>query len=116
MASAGVYYQINGQSVPAPDEEQWAPIEVGVALTGEQRRSPFRRLEWRKRVADQCRLEDWIQFDNTILDSLVCRPPDGLDQHERYTDVICQSVTATFRHHVGMEIVAVFLVNVEAVS
>lgn len=107
----GIYYRINGQEVTAPDEEVWSPIVIGTSLAGEQKRSPYWRLEWRKTVADVCRL-DWFDYDNTTLESLTTRPPKLLDQHETYTDAICQSVGFRQRRGVGNELVAVFLVCV----
>lgn len=108
---AGQYFMINGQTVTSPDEEVWTPITIGDALSGTQRRSPYQQLEWRKRVADRCRL-NWFPFDNTILSSLVCTPPGTINQHQHYTDAICQSVAMRKRHGVATEVVARFMVNV----
>ena len=112
MSGKGIFYAINGREVTAPDEEVWTPISVGLSLTGRQKRSPYRRLEWRKTVADCGRL-DWLAYDNTTLTSLITRPPDELDGFEEYTDVVCQSVSFRHKRSVGSEIVAVFLVYVD---
>jgi hypothetical protein len=110
MASGGQHFMINNLVVTTPDEEVWSPILIGDALSGTQRRSPYQILEWRKQVADRCRL-DWFDFDNTVLAALVCTPPGETDQHERYTDAICQSVGMRKRHSVANEVVARFMVN-----
>ena len=102
-------FQINGVEVTAPDEEVWSPQVIGTDLNGEQNRSPYWRLEWRKTVSDQCRL-DWNDYDNTRLESLTTRPPHILDEFETYTNVVCQSVTMRHRRSVGNEVVATFLV------
>lgn len=107
----GQSFMINDLVVTTPDEEVWIPIVVGDALSGTQRRSPYRTLEWRKRVAD-CGLLDWFDHDNTVLTSLVCTPPEEVDQWQRYTDAICKSVVARKTHTVATEVVATFLVNV----
>ena len=111
----GIVYSINGNSVQAPDEEVWGNIVMGTSLTGRQKRSPYRQLEWRKVITDACRL-DWFDYDNTTLASLTTRPYNKLDEHATYTDVICQSVTMRQRRSVGNEMVAVFLVNTELTS
>lgn len=103
-------FQINGNVVTAPDEEVWTPISMGVSLTGQQKRSPYYQLEWRKVVGGPCHL-DWFDHDNTTLTSLTTRIPDLLDDFETYTDVVCQSVTMRHRHGAGSEIVAIFLIN-----
>lgn len=103
-------YRINGVEVTSPDEEVWSPQVIGVDLNGEQNRSPYQGLEWRKTVSDQCRL-DWDEYDNTRLESLTTRPPHTLDEFETYIDVVCQSVTMRHRRSVGNEIVASFLVR-----
>lgn len=110
MSLPGVAYAINGIRVTAPDEEVWTPIVMGIGLRGQQKRSTYWQLEWRKTVGNSCYL-DWMDYDNSVLTSLVTRPQNRLDEFETYTDVICQSVT--FRHRRGManEIVATFLVN-----
>lgn len=107
----GVIFAINGMKVTSPDEETWAPLTIGTALDGLQRRSPYRQLEWLKQVGDSCDL-DWFAYDNTRLDSLTCRPYNKLDEYETYTDVVCESVTFRQRRGVGNEIVASFKVNV----
>ena len=111
MAIKGIVYALNGSEVTSPDEEVWTPITLGVSLTGEQKRSPYWRLEWRKTVADCSRL-DWFDYENTVLSSLLCRPPGELDETEEFTDVVCQSVTFRQRRGVGNEVVATFLVYV----
>lgn len=112
----GIVYAINDAEVWSPDEDIWTPVITGQSLTGEQKRSPYRRLEWRRLVTTACDLDggskDWFQYDNTILDGLTTRPPGKLDEHTTYTDAICQSVTFRARRGVGNEVVAVFLVNV----
>lgn len=112
MAS-GIAYAINGREVMSPDEEVWSPIVVGTGLDGTQRRSPYWQLEWRKTVVDSCWL-DWLEYDNQALENLTTRPPDKLDEHETYTDVLCQSVTMRHRRAVGNEVVAVFVVNLNS--
>jgi len=111
VAARGNVYAINGLIVTTPDEEVWTPHVMGDALTGRQKRSPYRILEWRKQVADRCLL-DWFSYDNTTLVSLTATPPGTLDQHETYTDAICQAVNFRKRLSVGNEIVARFLVCV----
>ena len=111
MAEWGVF-RINGEEVIAPDEEAWSPQVIGTDLAGEQNRSPYQRLEWRKTVADQCMLQDWAEHDNTTLVSLRTRPPLVLDEMETYTRVVCQSVTMRHRRSRASEVVASFLVYV----
>jgi hypothetical protein len=62
-------------------------------------------------VGDACDLS-WFDYDNMILSSLVTRPPTMLDEFERYTDAICQSVTMRQVRGNATEIVAVFQVYV----
>lgn len=109
----GTYYMINGQHVTAPDQESWAHIVVGEAIDGLQRRSPYRRLEWRRRVADICDAEDWFDFDNTELDSLITRSPGHVNESEVYTTAFCQSVTSTQAHANHVDVIARFLVKVD---
>lgn len=108
----GIQYAINGNGVTAPDEEAWSNIVVGDALSGQERRSPFKQLEWRKQVAGPCYL-DWYDYDNQTLDSLTTRTPGELVEYETYTTAICQSVTFRHRRSNANEIVAVFLVLVD---
>jgi len=102
-------FALNGLEVTAPDEEVWIPIVQGDALTGRQKRSPYERLEWRKQVADHCRL-DWFAFDNTTLSSLRTRMPGSLTNFVVYTDAVCQSVTFRQRRGLGGEVIARFIV------
>ena len=116
MAKAGILYAINGAQVLTPDEELWTPIVSGTSLTARQKRSPYRRLEWRRQVTDRCEVNgmarDWFGYDNTTLTSLICRPPGRLAEFEEYADAVCQSVTFRQRRGVGTEVVATFLVCV----
>jgi hypothetical protein len=103
---------INNQKVTAPDEERWIPHVTGVNLYGLQERGPYWTLQWRKNV-DSCRvLDDWFQHDNTVLNSLITRPPDAIDEWYMYTDVVCQSVTHRFIHGNVVEVVMTFEVCV----
>lgn len=106
----GIEYALNANAVTPPDEEAWSNVVVGESLVGDERRSPFRVLEWMKRVAGPCHL-DWFDYDNTILSSITTRKPGELVESETYTNVICQSVTFRQIHGVGNEIVARFLVD-----
>jgi hypothetical protein len=103
---------INEVGVVSPDEEKWDPIILGTDLDSLQKRSLYRTLRWSKTVVDRCDL-DWWAHDNTVLTSLVCRPPDLLDHWERYTDAVCQSVTMKHAHGLGEQIVATFVVKVD---
>lgn len=107
---AGNAYAINGTGVTAPDEEVWTEILMGIDLRGQQKRSIYWQLEWRKTVGNSCYL-DWMDYDNTVLTGLTTRPRNRLDEFETYTDVICQSVVFRHRHGAASEIVATFLVN-----
>lgn len=111
MASYGITYAINDTVVTAPDEEVWSESVIGIDLNGLQKRSCYKRLEWRKSVASPCYL-DWFDYDNTALTSLTTRPKGVLDTFERYTTAICQEVSFRQRRSVGNEIVATFLVKV----
>jgi hypothetical protein len=100
---------INGVGVATPDQERWQPNVIGDAVAGTQRRSPYDTLVWRRRVSGPCDL-DWLQYDNTILATLVTRPDGELRQHTSYDDVICKSVNLTMTLGVITEITATFLV------
>lgn len=106
----GIVYALNGVDVTAPDEETWSNKVIGESLSGTERRSPYRILEWTKRVAGECHL-DWFDYDNSTLDSITTRSPGELVNYETYTTAICQSVTFRQRLGVGTEVVARFLVN-----
>lgn len=106
----GIEYALNGTPVTAPDEEAWSNVVIGESLEGTERRSPYRILEWTKRVAGPCHL-DWFDYDNTPLSSITTRSPGELVNYETYTDAVCKSVTFRQRLGVGTEIVARFLVN-----
>jgi len=111
MAIKGLLYAINGHEVTTPDEEVWQNVVIGENLAGNQRRSPYKTLQWTKQVASPCYL-DWFDYDNQTLTSLTTRPPGELDEHETYTDAICKSVVFRQRLNVGNEIVATFEVYV----
>lgn len=105
-------YAINGKRVTAPDEEAWQNIVLGDSNSGGENRSPYKILEWRKRVAGRCNL-DWFDYDNTQLSSLVTRAPGELSDWQEYTtDVHCKSVTFRQTRSIGNEVVATFLVYV----
>lgn len=112
MANPGVYYMINGIGVTSPDEEKWEPIIIGTDLDSLQKRSHWRTLTWVRRIGERCDL-DWLQFDNTVLTSLICRPPNRIDHHEVYTDAVCQAVTLKHVRGVAEEIIAQFIVKVD---
>lgn len=111
MSVYGTHYAINGRPITAPDEEAWGNIVTGDGLDGLQRRSPYRQLEWHKRVGSECDVEDWFDFDNTVLTSLTSRLPGMQNESEVFTDAICQSVTARHQHAALVEVIAAFLVN-----
>ena len=111
MAVSGVAYAINGIGVTCPDDALWSPTVIGQSLNGTQKRSPYRIHEWSKQVSGPCHL-DWFDFDNTILASLVTRPPGTLRQQETYTDVVLQVVTMRQVRNVGTQVTARFLVFV----
>lgn len=105
-------HAINGQQVTSPDEEVWQDINLGDAGDGLERRSPYKVLEWRKRVAGPCNL-DWFEFDNQTLVSITARPKGKLKEWETYdTDVKCKSVSFRQNHDTGNEVVATFLIYV----
>jgi hypothetical protein len=110
-------YLINGYEVYAPDEEVWSEIVIGDALSGEQKRSPYRELTWTRQVADDCTLsggnKDWFTYDNTTLASITTRTyKSTLDDFTTYASAVCKSVDVRMRHGVGNQIVAVFWVDV----
>jgi len=104
-------YAINGTLVTAPSEEVWQTVVTGDSLSGDERRSPYQILEWRKRVGGPCHLA-WFDYDNQQLDSLTTRSPGELLDWVTYTNVICKSVSMRHVQGVGNEIVAVFQVYV----
>lgn len=107
----GNYFMLNGQGVTAPDDVDWPHINIGEALDGLQRRSPYRVCTWDKNVDPGCAM-DWFDFDNTELTEFICPPPDNSRTSMRYTEAFCQSVKGTFHHGVLQNIRAVFLVRV----
>jgi hypothetical protein len=111
MAIRGVAFAINGVGVTCPDSATWPPTVIGQSLNGTQRRSPYRIHEWSKQVAGPCHL-DWFDYDNTVLASLVTRPPGTLLDMETYTDVVLQTVTMRQDRNVGTQVTAQFLVYV----
>lgn len=111
MSVYGTHYAINDRPITAPDEEAWGNFVPGEGLDGLQRRSPYRQLEWRKRVGGECDVEDWFEFDNTVLTALTTRLPGYANESERYTDAICPSVTGRHQHGALVEVIAVFVVN-----
>lgn len=111
MSTKGVWYSINGNKTTSPDEATWPPIVIGTALSGLQKRSPYRYHEWHRQLTDTCDL-DWFAYDNTTLTSLWTCPPGKLDETVQYTDAICQSVEMRQRRGFGQEVVATFLVYV----
>lgn len=113
MAIKAVAYAINGMEVTSPDEEVWSPALIGQDLTALQKRSPYYLLEWRQSVAGPRHL-DWMEHDNTTLESLTTRTRDKLDHIATFIDVKCQSVVFRHRKGVGNEVVATFLVNIDA--
>lgn len=106
-----VAYMINDQVVTAPDEEQWAPIVVGTNLNNLQVRSSYWELTWAKQVAGKCML-DWFTYDQQTLTSLTARKRDSLDEVERFTDVVCTSVTAKHARENMTQVTAKFIVGV----
>jgi len=106
-----IAYMINKKPVVSPDEERWTSDVVGEGLDGLERRSPYKVLQWSKRVIRKDQV-DWFDYDNTTLTSLVTRPPEEIDGYAEYTDAICRSVIMTHSHGVGMQVIATFLVNV----
>jgi hypothetical protein len=105
-------HAINGQQVTAPDEEVWQDINLGDAADGLERRSPYKMLEWRKRVGGPANL-DWFDFDNQRLSSIKTRSKGSLKEWTIYdTDVTCKSVSFRQTHDTGNEIVATFLIYV----
>jgi len=109
----GVLYKINGISISAPDEQVWGDIVQGNDLNGLPVISPYKKVEMRQQVGDQCNL-DWFDYKGQALTSFTCPPPDELDGYQRYTDAICQTVYFSHRQGVAQQIVAVFLVNTES--
>lgn len=108
----GVTFGINGRSVTAPDEVVWSNVVQGEALSGREKRSPYKYCEWRIELANGCRL-DWYDYDNTTLASFTTTPPDEVDEYETYTiDVVCQSVSHRGRRSVATDVTARFLVYV----
>ncbi len=114
MGGMGSHYAINGIPVTAPDEEDWQPIVQGPVVAGTERRSPYRQLRWTKRVTSTDKLEDWDTYDNTVLTSLICTPPNSAGDWEEYTDAICRSVVSRAMHGLNAQIIATFIVNVGA--
>ena len=91
----GALFKFNDITITAPDEQVWADITQGNDLNGLPVYSPYKRLELRQQVGDECNL-DWFDYKGTVLTSLTCPPPDEIAEYQRYTDAICQSVH--FRH------------------
>ena len=106
----GVLYKINGIGVVAPDTEEWLPYVAGESLAGLQKRSPYWLLTWSLGLGDNCDL-DWLDHDNTELDSLTTRAKDKLDEYETYIDVKCTSVTLSYSRGVAEGMTAVFKVD-----
>lgn len=107
----GTFFRINDQEVPCPDQEAWSDVVIGQSLDGTQKRSPWKRLEWTKRVDNPCDQFEWFAWDNTTLTSLTTRARGYRNVSERYTDAICVSVTAVQSHGNMTDITATFLVN-----
>ena len=105
-------YMINDMVVSAPDSETWLDNDLGVSLDHTRRISPYRVLVWRIDVANHKRL-DWFAYSNIRLVSLTTRSPDSLKEWIRYTDVVCQQVTAAFNRNQARQVEAHFLVNTE---
>ena len=109
-------YAIDGIETYAPDEETWGELVTGEALSGEQKRSPYREHTWTRQVGDACDLDggtdDWMAYDNTVLGSITTRTYKGImDAFTTYTDAICKTVNVRKRRGVGNEIVAVFWIR-----
>ncbi len=109
----GALFKFNDITITAPDEQVWADIVQGNDLNGLPVISPYKRLELRQQVGDECNL-DWFDYKGTVLTSLTCPPPDEIAEYQRYTDAICQSVHFRHRQGVAQEIVAILLVNTES--
>ncbi len=106
----GVLYKINGISITAPDEQVWSDITQGNDLNALPVFSPYKRMELRQQIGDECNL-DWFEYKGTVLESITCPPPDEIAEYQRYTDAICQTVFFRHRQGVAQEIVGIFLVN-----
>lgn len=109
----GVFFELNKLPVTPPDEEVWVTEVVGTALSGHERRSPYRMLTWTKRTVDCSRI-DWFDYDGVTLESITTRGYDQLVEHETYTSALCLGVAFRQREGVGMDIVARFLVNINS--
>jgi len=106
----GVLYKINGITVTSPDSEEWRPYVAGESLAGLQKRSPYWLLTWGLGLGDSCDT-DWLDYDNTELDSLTTRAKDAVDEYETYTDVKCVSVTLNYSRGVAERLAAVFKID-----
>lgn len=103
-------HAINDTAVTVPDEEIWQRVVNGAGLNGLESRTGFSVLQWTKRVGGPCHL-DWYDYDNTILNSIIARPDQKVDEYERFnTIVICKGVTSRKTHSQAMDITATFLI------
>jgi len=111
----GALFKFNDITITAPDEQVWSDITQGNDLNGLPVYSPYKRLELRQQVGDECNL-DWFDYKGTVLTSITCPPPDEIAEYQRYDDAICQSVHFRHRQGVAQEIVAILLVNTKSVT
>ena len=112
----GVAFGINGSQVTAPDECNWEEKIVGNALSGIQKRSPYRTVTWSKQIVGKCDLNteshDWFEYENQALSSITLPTYKGrLDDFSTYTRAICKSVAVRNRRGVGNQLTASFWID-----
>lgn len=107
-------FSINDEHVIAPDEHRWEPIVLGVTHNNIEIRSPYWELVFRKDISDGNSLDDWLQHDNSVLDSITVPSHSDSRTPQRYTDATCLNVQKRYTRGRATGIIATFRVNTES--